>query len=500
MSLVDDDRPVVVGAGVAGLSTALRLSVFEPVRLIAPGALGDGAATAWAQGGVAAAVSADDSAEMHAIDTVAAGDGLTDPRAAARICSGAVAAVSWLDTLGAGFDRDAAGYLKLGLEAAHSRRRIVHAGGDSTGAAILRALIEAVRRSPRITVEPLALRRLLLDCHGAVAGVLAVDAAGPPVTLRSARVILATGGVGGLFRHTTNPLGAWGQGLAAAALAGAQLADVEFVQFHPTALDVARDPMPLVSEAVRGEGARLIDAAGVRIMAGHPRGDLEPRDVVSRAVWAAHADNRGVFLDARAIERFHTRFPQVTAACLEAGIDPQRQPIPVRPAAHYHMGGVAVDARGRANLPGLWAVGETAATGLHGANRLASNSLIEAVVCAESVAADVAEAAREAGVPRPAQLPPAPDARDVRPIMDAAGVVRSGEGLAEASGRLRDLVAAEGPAADPALVGLMIVTAAERRRESRGAHSRSDYPQRASSAERSMLSLSQLDLPRAVAA
>jgi L-aspartate oxidase len=496
----NDRRPVVVGAGIAGLSVALRLAAHEPVRLITPSPLGTGAATGWAQGGVAAAVGADDSAELHAIDTVAAGDGLTDPRAAARICGGAVEAVAWLDRLGAGFDRDAEGNLKLGLEAAHSRRRIVHAGGDATGAAILRALTEAVLASPRISVEALALRRILLDSQGAVAGLLTTDAAGEPVTVRTARVILATGGVGGLYRHTTNPLSAWGQGLAAAALAGANLADVEFVQFHPTALAVARDPMPLVSEAVRGEGALLIDETGGRFMAGYARGELEPRDVVSRAVWAAQSAGHETLLDARGIARFAQRFPQVAAACLASGVDPARDPIPIRAAAHYHMGGVAVDARGRASLPGLWACGEVAATGLHGANRLASNSLIEAAVCAEALADDVIDAAREAGSPRPVALLAQPDASLVRPIMDAVGVIRSAEGLAAADESLRALVAAKGAAADPALVGLLIVTAAERRRESRGAHSRSDFPERSASAERSTLNLAQLDLPQMVAA
>lgn len=500
MSAVQDRRPIVVGAGIAGLSVALRLARHEPVRLITPSPLGHGAATGWAQGGIAAAVGADDTPDLHAIDTVAAGDGLTDPRAAARICDGAVAAVDWLDNLGVDFDRDAEGALRLGLEAAHSRRRIVHAGGDATGAAILRALAEAVRRSPYIEVELLALRRILVDSRGAVAGVLAADSAGRPVTLHAARVVLATGGVGGLYRHTTNPLGAWGQGLAAAALAGAVLTDLEFVQFHPTALAVARDPMPLVSEAVRGEGALLVDGAGDRIMASYARGELEPRDVVSRAIWAAQAEGRETLLDARGIAGFARRFPQVAAACAEAGLDPAFDPLPIRTAAHYHMGGVAVDARGRASLAGLWACGEVAATGLHGANRLASNSLIEAAVCAQSLADDVAQASRESGPARAERLPVRANPAAVREIMDAAGVVRTAEGLAQAEGRLRRLVAADAAAADPALVGLMIVTAAERRRESRGGHARADYPERSASAERSTLTLAELDLPEAVAA
>jgi L-aspartate oxidase len=235
-------------------------------------------------------------------------------------------------------------------------------------------------------------------------------------------------------------------------------------------------------------------------MASYARGELEPRDVVSRAIWAAQAEGRETFLDARPIANFARRFPQVAAACAEAGLDPAFDPLPIRPAAHYHMGGVAVDARGRASLPGLWACGEVAATGLHGANRLASNSLIEAAVCAQSLAADVSQAQRASGPVRPERLPVRANPAAVREIMDAAGVVRTAEGLAQAASRLRRLVAAGSAAADPALVGLMIVTAAERRRESRGGHARADYPSRSASAERSTLTLAELDLPEAVAA
>jgi L-aspartate oxidase len=496
-----DTRPIVVGAGVAGLSTALRLSAFGPVRLIAAEPLGSGAATGWAQGGMAAAMGADDSAALHAADTIAAGDGLVQRAPTEAITAAAPDAVLWLDGLGAGFDRDADGALKLGLEAAHSRRRIVHAGGDSTGAAVLAALVAAVRADPRIEVSVLRLRRLLIDNQGAVGGVLAADHLGRSVLLRGARVVLATGGVGGLFAQTTNPLGAIGSGLTAAALAGARLADLEFVQFHPTALAVDLDPMPLVSEALRGEGAHLVDETGAPVMAGHARGDLEPRDVVARSVHAVWARGGTVGLDARALDSFAQRFPQIAAACAASGIDPSARPIPVRTAAHYHMGGIAVDAAGRSSVPGLWACGEVASTGLHGANRLASNSLTEAAVCADALARDVAAASAQAGaihcVPR-ASL--SVDARPVRQAMAAVGVVRDGVGLSQAVERLTDLVQRGGPAADPALAGLLIATAALCRAESRGAHQRADHPQPNAQAIRSVMTMADLDLRRPVAA
>jgi L-aspartate oxidase len=498
---VHDTRPIVVGAGIAGLSTALRLSAFGPVRLIAAEPLGVGAATGWAQGGMAAAIGADDTAELHAADTIAAGDGLVAADAAQRITAGAPDAIAWLESLGAGFDRDAQGALRLGLEAAHSRRRIVHAGGDSTGAAVLAALVRAVRANSAIEVATLRIRRVLTDSHGAVAGVLATDPSGDAVVLSGARVVLATGGVGGLFAHTTNPRGAVGAGLAAAALAGAQMADMEFVQFHPTALAVDLDPMPLVSEALRGEGAVLVDHAGAPLMASYARRDLEPRDVVARAVHAEIAAGGGVGLDARGLSDFANRFPQIAAACAAAGIDPSTQPIPVRPAAHYHMGGVAVDAAGRASITGLWACGEVASTGLHGANRLASNSLTEGAVCAIALAQDVAAAPNHAGsiLHRPVLSAKVDPAR-VRWEMDAAGVVRNGQALSAAADRLTDLVRGGGPSADPALTGLMIVTAALARRESRGGHQRADFPQTDAQATRSLMTLADLDLPQAVAA
>ena len=501
MGLHQDGHPVVVGAGVAGLSTALRLAEHGPVTVLCAAGLGQQAASAWAQGGVAAAVGAADSPGLHAQDTLDAGDGLCAPEAAARITAEGPQAIERLVALGARFDRTAGGALKLGLEAAHSRRRIVHAQGDGTGREVLRTLIEAAQRTPAITLlEGLDARRLLQDGHGAVAGVLAADAAGRAVTFRSGAVVLATGGLGGLYAHTTNPAGAVGRGLAMAARAGATLQDMEFVQFHPTALDVGLDPMPLVSEAVRGEGAWLVNDLGERFMAPYPRTDLEPRDVVARAVWAELTAGRRVFLDAREAigERFATAFPTIHAACRAAGVDPAREPIPIRPAAHYHMGGVAVDAAGRSDVEGLWVCGEAASTGLHGANRLASNSLLEAAVCGEAVARDLAgQPTRALRDVSPAALPPGAAPGGVRLWLDQhAGVLRDANGLQQAVDALMPLARGHGPEADAALVGLFIVQGALAREESRGAHSRTDFQARAAEARSSRMTLADV-LPQA---
>ncbi len=470
--------PVIIGGGVAGLMTALRLAP-QPVILLAKTPLAQGAASAWAQGGVAAAVGEGDDPALHAADTLAAGDGLSDPVVAARIAAAAPDAIARLERFGVAFDRDARGHFALRLEAAHGRRRIVHVTGDGTGAAIMRALVAAVAATPSITVvEGLEARRLLVDDRG-IAGVLA---AGPwsACLLPTRRVVLATGGLGGLYAHTTNPLGAIGQGVALAARAGAALADMEFVQFHPTALAVGLDPMPLVSEAVRGEGAILIDETGARFIEGKGRAELGPRDVVSRAVAAHIAAGHRVFLDARQAlgADFARHFPGIATRCHAAGIDPAIQPIPVRPAAHYHMGGIAVDSEGRSTVDGLWACGEVAASGLHGANRLASNSLLEAVVMAGFVGDSVA--GTKTGplpAPRPVALPAAPDAGPLRALAsETLGVVRARTGLEAVVAHLQPLAFRGGAAADPALVALLVATAALAREESRGGHWRADFP------------------------
>jgi len=307
-------------------------------------------------------------------------------------------------------------------------------------------------------------------------------------------MVIATGGVGGLFLHSTNPAGACGQGIALAARAGAAMSDLEFIQFHPTALDSASYPLKLISEAVRGEGAILVDERNVRFMADEPGAELAPRDVVARAVWRHMAAGHRVFLDARHIPGLDVarRFPTITALCREAGYDPVSRAIPIRPAAHYHMGGIAVDRRGRTSVDGLWACGEAACTGLHGANRLASNSLLEAAVCGEWVARDIAATA--AGQPRTPRLPggslPHDDPTSVRAILSrAAGVLRDGDGLRAAARAFYPLAISRHAASDPAIVGLMIVIAALRRRESRGAHARTDFPVHAPSARRSTLDL-----------
>ncbi|KJC56842.1 L-aspartate oxidase [Bradyrhizobium sp. LTSPM299] len=477
-------RPVIIGGGAAGLMTALALA-SEPVVLLSKSPLGAEASSMWAQGGLAAAVGEDDAPALHLTDTIAAGAGLCDEAAASRIVHGAPGAVERLAKLGVAFDRRPDGDWRLGLEAAHGRNRIVHATGDGTGREIMRALIAEVRRTPSITLlEGVEARRILVE-DNAVRGVLAASDRGA-LTIVSNRVVIATGGIGGLFADSTNPDGCFGQGLALAAHAGAKLSDLEFVQFHPTAFDGPSRPMPLLTEAIRGDGAVLIDETGARFMADQPGAELAPRDIVARAVWHHRADGHRTFLDARKNPGadFAQRYPVISAFCKMAGIDPARDPIPIRPAVHYHMGGIAVDGEGRSTVQGLWACGEAARTGLHGANRLASNSLMEAIVCAQWVAASVA-GTREGtpAMPRAETIPPAADPAYVRPILtQGLGVLRDRDGIERTIRGLYPLARGQGATSDAALVGLMIAVAAVRREESRGGHFRTDFPDTAPSA------------------
>ncbi len=475
------DRVVVVGAGIAGLATALSLAP-APVVIVSQAALETEASTGWAQGGIAAALGRDDRPELHAADTLHAGAGLCDPEIVRRVTAEAPRCIDTLLGWGVAFDRLPDGELALGLEAAHGRRRVAHAGGDASGRTILAALVAAVRRAPSITVlEGFAAQDLLLD-DGRVVGVQGMHD-GRVAHLPARAVVLATGGVGGLYAATTNPLGAIGSGLVLAARAGAVLRDLEFVQFHPTAMALGSDPMPLATEAIRGEGAILVDERGERFMADVPGAELAARDIVARAIWEQIAAGRQVFLDARRAlgAGFAARFPTVTARCRAAGVDPVRQPIPVRPAAHYHMGGIAVDGRGRTSVPGLWACGEVAATGLHGANRLASNSLLEAVVCAGWVAADLlgqptVRPGRRTLTPErglPSERGADPSVR--RRMEQAVGVVRDQTSLEDAVQNLGRLVGSQHPPAG-AVAALLIAVAALQRTESRGGHCRRDHP------------------------
>jgi L-aspartate oxidase len=483
---------LVIGGGLAGLSAALALAPMA-VIVLSKAPLGFEASSALAQGGLAASLGADDDVALHLADTLQAGDGLCDPAVAQAILAAAPAAIENLVRLGAPFDRDAGGQILLGLEAAHSRRRIAHAGGDGSGREIMRAVIDRVRQTPSITViEGVAAQRLVV-ADNAVTGVVAATVEGP-VVFACDRVVIATGGVGGLYQYGTNPAGSFGQGLALAARAGALMGDLEFVQFHPTALDSAAFPLNLISETVRGEGAILIDELGRRFMADVPGAELAPRDVVARAVFAQLAAGRRVFLDARDAlgSGFARRFPAVTGYCQTAGVDPATQPIPIRPAAHYHMGGIKVDLAGRTSVEGLWACGEAACTGLHGANRLASNSLLEAVVCGGFVADSVASTSASRRRALVSDLPAGGPANlaPVRKIMSrAVGVLRDGEGLRDAVAALFALARDGDASNDAALVGLMIAVAAQHREESRGAHARTDFPAAAAGAQRSTLRL-----------
>lgn len=481
MSRVVHDGPLIIGGGLAGLSVALAAEPAK-VLLISPAPLLQAASSAWAQGGVAAALSADDAPALHAADTIAAGAGLVEAEATRALTDEGRATVEWLADLGAPFDRDAEGRFAVSLEAAHSRARVARVGGDGAGKAILSALVTSVRAAPHVTVwEDARLRALIQDVSGRICGAV-IERGGRRVEVLASSVVLATGGAGGLFAQTTTPVALLGEGLAAAYLAGAEILDPEFVQFHPTAIDVGLDPMPLATEALRGEGARLIDGEGRFLLGEADDADLAPRDVVARSVHAARAEGRGAFLDARTAigAEFPHAFPAVFAACMRAGLDPRESPIPVAAAAHYHMGGIAADPDGRTSVPGLFAVGECAATGVHGANRLASNSLLEA-------AAFGRRTGRAAALENAPQVPiqigevfgdlPADARADLRQAMSAhAGVVRHADGLNTLIALIDRLEAENGPALS-LVTARLIAEAALARRESRGGHWRSDWPQ-----------------------
>jgi L-aspartate oxidase len=460
---------LVVGAGVAGLSTALGLAATRSVVVLSAG---DGS-TPWAQGGIATAFGDDDPAD-HAADTHVAGAGICDEDAVRVLVEEGPARVAELIASGAVLDRAASGELSRTIEGGHGRPRVVHAGGDATGAEVHRSLLAAVRAAG-VQVVDARITGLLVDDAGQVVG--AQTASGE---FRARAVVLATGGIGNAYRASTNPVAVRGEGIALALRAGASLVDMEFVQFHPTVLHTGAGDgqLPLVTEAVRGEGAHLLDVHGRRIMAGrHPLEDLAPRDIVAREIDAAMQRDGSsyVWLDATAIDAdtLRRRFPTVLASCAAIGVDPARDRIPVAPAEHFLCGGIRTDRRGATGVPGLYAVGEAAATGVHGANRLASNSLLEGLVFGRRLAGELTLALPAAGgTPHCVPLGTDTEPQRVRSVLSTyAGIRRDADGLATAHAALAEL--GDGPLAT---VARSIVLGASARTESRGCHWRSDFP------------------------
>lgn len=510
---------IIVGAGLGALYAALKLSPL-PVLMISPDPLGQGASSAWAQGGVAAAMDLDDSPQSHAADTVAAGAGLVEPDIATLVTAEARDHILDLTALGTPFDRTDTGDYVMSREAAHSFARVVRVKGDQAGAAIMAALIETVQATPSIQVVEGALATDLRTEGDTVTGVWVCSAAqggSQPVLLNGRAVLLAGGGSAGLYAVATTPPRIRGQVIGMAARAGAVISDPEFVQFHPTALDVGEDPAPLATEALRGEGAILINAGGTRFMTDiHPDAELAPRDVVARAIFDQWRADKRPMLDTRAAigPRILTDFPTVASACLRHGIDPATQPFPVAAAAHYHMGGVATDADGRSTLPGLWVCGEASATGLHGANRLASNGLLEALVYGRIAALDIADTLGElpADTPEtdiaftaPAWDAPTADIAALRKLMTAdVGVLRNAAGLTRALQGIAQLEARNTHVpsfANMTATATLIAAAALQRRESRGAHARTDFPDLSDTTpERTQITLEQALAIRAAAA
>ncbi|HEU4516369.1 MAG TPA: L-aspartate oxidase [Steroidobacteraceae bacterium] len=472
---------VVVGGGIAGLSTALSLEGC----VVASGAtIGDGASRL-AQGGIAAAIGPGDSPALHAADTLRVSAGLAAADVSSLVSAAAPGRIDWLRQKGVEFDRSAEGGLALGREAGHGRHRIVHAGGDRTGAAVMAALAAAIRGRPDVRLLEGYAFIDIVTAGARAAGVLLEGPGGLRLAVLAPQIVLATGGVGAGFEYTTNPSSSQGAGLAAAARRGVKLGDLEFMQFHPTALAIAGDPQPLLTEALRGAGALLIDDRGQRFMPRiHADAELAPRDVVARAVAAQRRAGRSVYLDATGVTDLDTRFPGAMAIARAAGLEPARDLLPVAAAAHFHMGGIVTSLDGATSLPGLWACGEVACTGLHGGNRLASNSLLEGLVFGERIARAIRSAPLAAPrgpleVPRRRSLPGTDPARVAllrRLVGESLGPLRDGATLAAARERLADWSCDSRAEEDLAAVAGLMVSAALERRESRGAHYRSDFP------------------------